>query len=235
MAPKAKILSGMVLSPETPGSPASGTDAQILAGIEWAIKNGAQVISMSLGGMRMSADVIDTYTRAIISANRVGIPVVAAVGNWGSQTSDSPGNDYFAFTVGATDSQDRAAGFSGGRTQIVEKSRYIGEQYLPVVYSKPEVSAPGVDIFSSVPGGKHEAWSGTSMATPHVAGALALLLGPETTIASADGLTRVSLLQQLLTATVTELGESGQNHRFGFGRIDVLRAFGYVQEQGFLQ
>lgn len=234
MAPKAKILSGMVLSPERPGAPASGTDAQILAGIEWAVRSGAQVISMSLGGMRLSPDVIDTYTRAFINANRVGIPVVAAVGNWGSQTSDSPGNDYFAFTVGATDARDLAAGFSGGRTQIVEKSRYIGEQYLPVVYSKPEVSAPGVDIYSSVPGGGYEAWSGTSMATPHVAAAMALLLGPQTTIASLDGLNRVATLQQLLTSTVTELGESGQNHRFGFGRIDVLRAFGYVQEQGFL-
>jgi subtilisin family serine protease len=116
----------------------------------------------------------------------------------------------------------------------VEKSRYIGEQYLPVVYSKPEVSAPGVDIYSSVPGGEYEAWSGTSMATPHVAAAMALLLGPQTTIASLDGLNRVATLQQLLTSTVTELGESGQNHRFGFGRIDVLRAFGYAQEQGFM-
>jgi subtilisin family serine protease len=182
----------------------------------------------------LSADVIDTYTRALINANRVGIPVVTAVGNWGSQTSDSPGNDYFAFTVGATDSQDRAAGFSGGRTQIVEKSRYIREQYLPVVYSKPDVSAPGVDIYSSVPGDGWEAWSGTSMATPHVAGAMALLLSPPTTVANVEGLKRIALLQQLMTSTVTELGESGQNHRFGFGRIDVLRAFGYAKEQGFI-
>ena len=234
MAPEAKILAGIVLKPDAPGQPASGTDSQILAGIEWAIKNDVDVISMSLGGMRLSADVIDTYTRALINANRVGIPVVTAVGNWGSQTSDSPGNDYFAFTVGATDSQDRAAGFSGGRTQIVEKSRYIREQYLPVVYSKPDVSAPGVDIYSSVPGGGWEAWSGTSMATPHVAGAMALLLSPPTTVANVEGLKRIALLQQLMTSTVTELGESGQNHRFGFGRIDVLRAFGYAKEQGFI-
>jgi subtilisin family serine protease len=163
----------------------------------------------------------------------LGIPVVVSIGNEGSQTSGSPGNDYFAFTVGATDASDRAAGFSGGRTQIIENSRYISQEYLPVVYSKPDVSAPGVDIFSSVPGGSWEVMSGTSMATPHVAGAIALLLSKPTTIADLEGIHRVNLLQTLLSSTVQELGESGQNHRFGFGRIDVLRAFGYANELGY--
>jgi hypothetical protein len=156
MAPEAKILSGLVLKG------GSGTDAQILAGLEWAIREGAQVISMSLGGLRLAADVLDTYTRTIINANRVGIPVVVAVGNEGSQTNGSPGNNYFAFTVGATDSEYWAAGFSGGRTQVFTVSRYINPKYLPLVYSKPEVSAPGVAIYSTVPGGNWEAWNGTS-------------------------------------------------------------------------
>jgi subtilisin family serine protease len=227
MAPEAQILAGLVLKN------GAGTDAQILAGIEWAMSKGAHVISMSLGGLRMAADVLDTYTRAIINANRMGIPVVVAVGNEGSQTTGSPGNDYFAFTVGATDVNDRAAGFSGGRTQIVEESRYIDARYLPVVFSKPDVSAPGVDIYSSVPGGKWEAWNGTSMATPHVAGAMALLLGG-TSILGITGTKRVDILQNLLISSVTELGESGQNHRFGYGRIDVLRALGYAQELGYV-
>lgn len=162
MAPKAKVLAALVLKKGT------GTDAQILAGMQWAIDNGAHVINMSLGGLRLTADVLDTYTRTIINANRVGIPVVVAVGNEGNQTTGSPGNDYFAFTVGATDSEDWAAGFSGGRTQVFSSSNYIDPKYLPLVYSKPEVSAPGVDIYSSIPRGKWEAWNGTSMATPHV-------------------------------------------------------------------
>ncbi len=81
MAPAAKILSGLVLKN------GSGTDAQILAGMDWAIRNGADVISMSLGGLRLSADVLDTYTRTIINANRMGIPVVVASGNDGNQTT----------------------------------------------------------------------------------------------------------------------------------------------------
>jgi subtilisin family serine protease len=228
MAPGAKILAGLVLKN------GSGTDAQILAGIEWAMTKGADVISLSLGGLRMTPDVLDTYTRAIINANRLGIPVVVAVGNEGSQTSGSPGNDYFAFTVGATDVQDRAAGFSGGRTQIVEDSRYIDPRYLPVVFSKPDVTAPGVDVYSSVPGKKWEAWNGTSMATPHVAGALALLLSEGSAIRDVDGSERVDILQNLLISTVKELGESGQNHRFGYGRIDALRAMGFAEEQGYI-
>ena len=227
MAPEAELLCGLVLKD------GGGTDAQILAGIEWAIASGAHVISMSLGGLRMTADVLDTYTRAIINANRVGIPVVVAVGNEGSQTSGSPGNDYFAFTVGATDAEDWAAGFSGGRTQVIERSRYIRAKDLPLVYSKPEVSAPGVAIYSCVPKRKWEAWNGTSMATPHVAGAMAQILGA-TQILQEPATQRVNLLQSLLVSTVKELGEAGQNHRFGHGRIDVLRALGYAKELGYL-
>lgn len=227
MAPEAKVLAGLVLKE------GSGTDAQILAGMEWAIRNGAQVISMSLGGLRFSVEVMDTYTRSIINANRLGIPVVVAVGNEGSQTSGSPGNDYFAFTVGATDADDRAAGFSGGRTQVFSSSRYVDQKYLPLVYSKPELSAPGVDIYSSVPKGKWEAWNGTSMATPHVAGAMALLLGSPASIAAEPASQRANLLQSLLLSTVEELGEAGQNHRYGYGRIDVLRALGYARELGY--
>ena len=226
MAPEADILGGLVLKE------GSGTDAQILAGMEWAIQNGADVISMSLGGLRMTPDVMDTYTRTIITANRLGIPVIIAMGNDGHQTSGAPGNDFFAFTVGATDVEDRAAGFSGGRTQIVSESRFVQARFLPLVYRKPDVSAPGVAVYSCIPDGKFASWNGTSMATPHVAGAVALLLSG-TTLQDVDRNRRAYLIQDLLNSTVDELGESGQDQRYGYGRIDVLRAIGYAHHLGY--
>lgn len=227
MAPEAKVLAGVVL----PNG--EGTEACILGGMQWALDQGADIISLSLGGLRLSPDVLDNYTQMIITANLAGVPVVVAVGNEGAQTSGSPGNDYFAFTVGATDVDDIAAGFSGGRTQIIQRSRYIDPDNLPLVYSKPDVSAPGVDVLSCVPGGKYEVMSGTSMATPHVAGAMALVLSALSGLRSVAGADRVNVLQQLLLSSVKELGEAGQNHRYGFGRIDTLRAVGFGKELGY--
>ncbi|HEX8417774.1 MAG TPA: S8 family serine peptidase [Methylobacterium sp.] len=232
MAPKAKIAAALVLKGRF-----GGTDAQILAGIDWAVNLDVDVISMSLGGLVMGPEVPSTYTSAIMSALRVGIPVVAAIGNEGSQTSGSPGSDYFAFAVGATDTADRAAGFSGGRTQVIRSSSFFPEGALPVVYSKPDVSAPGVAVYSCVPTGPgiKEPWehfNGTSMAAPHVAGAIALLLSA-TNIKNVDPADRAFLIQDLLTGSAEELGEAGQNHRFGFGRIDVLGAIGFAKELGY--
>ena len=175
--------------------------------------NKADVISLSLGGLRMSPDVLDTYTRTILNANRLGIPVVVAAGNDGSQTTGSPGNDVFAFTVGATDIADRPAGFSGGRTQVITTSRYIDPKYLPLVYSKPEVTAPGVDVYSAVPGGKWAVYNGTSMATPHVAGAMALLLSKPTAL---DATTSIAELSR--PAEGERVATTADEHGEGAGR-----------------
>ncbi len=227
VAPEAEIAAALVLN-----GALGGTDAQILAGIDWAVNKGVDAISMSLGGFVLGPDVPPTYTKAILSALQVGIPVIAAIGNEGSQTSGTPGSDFLAFAVGATDPSDRAAGFSGGRTQIIRRSQLFPESMLPLVYSKPDVSAPGVAIYSSVPGGKWEHFNGTSMATPHVAGAIALLLSA-TRLQTVPAAQRAFVIQDLLTGSAEELGESGQNHRFGFGRIDILRTIGFAQEKGY--
>ncbi len=86
---------------------------------------------------------------------------------------------------------------------------------------------------SSVPGGKWEAFNGTSMATPHVAGAIALLLSCTSILDVVDTNKRAFLIQDLLSGAVEELGESGQDHRYGFGRIDILRTIGYAIERGY--
>jgi hypothetical protein len=226
VAPEAKLCCGKVLGRN------GGTDAQILAGITWATNQGVDVISMSLGGLTLGPETLSTYTEAIVKAVLKGIPVVIAIGNDGSQTSGSPGNDLFALAVGATDVRDRPAGFSGGGTKLVRNSNYVNPALLPLAYSKPDVSAPGVAVVSSVPGGGWAALSGTSMATPHVAGALALLMSA-TDIKSVEPSKRAFTLSDVLSGSVEELGESGQDHRYGFGRIDVLRAIDLAKERGY--
>jgi len=227
VAPEAKIAAGLVLKGGT------GTDAQIQAGIQWAADTGVDVLSMSLGGLWLGPEVPEYYTEAIVNCLRQGIPVVVAIGNSGHQTTGMPGNEYLSFAVGATDHNDNAAGFSGGRTHILQESEYFDEKDLPIVYSKPDVCAPGVAIKSCVPGKKWKSFNGTSMATPHVSGAIALLLSATAIKKSIPINEKAFLIQDLLTASVEELGESGKDHRFGFGRIDILRAIGMAKERGY--
>ena len=228
VAPDAKLAAGLVLDGEE-----GGTDAQVLAGIDWAVETGVDVLSMSLGGLVLDAETPPTYTEAILTCMEAGIPVVAAIGNEGHQTSGSPGNDLFALSIGATDPDDRPAGFSGGRTQIIRESDYIDSEYLPLPYSKPDLSAPGVAIYSSVPGGDWKSFSGTSMATPHVAGAIAVLLSATNIRELESGEHLAFLIQDLITGAVEDLGESGQDHRYGFGRLDVLRAIDYAYQRDY--
>jgi subtilisin family serine protease len=228
VAPEAQLAVALVLNGRH-----GGTDAQVLAGIDWLVEQKVDVISMSLGGLTLDPETPNTYTEAILTCLRAGIPVVTAIGNEGSQTTGSPGNDLFAFAVGATDYFDRAAGFSGGRTHIIRESNFIPPQNLPLPYSKPDVSAPGVAVLSTIPKGRWAAFNGTSMATPHVAGAMALILSATDIKQTVPEAERAFILQDLLTGSAEELGESGQNHRFGFGRIDVLRAISFAVERGF--
>ena len=232
MAPDATVHVAKVLGPT------GGTDEQILRGLEWAIAERVDVVNMSLGGLSFDAGVMDTYTAAIAAARAAGIPVVAAIGNDGSQTSGSPGNDAFAFAVGATDFNDRIAAFSGGRTQAVYESDVIDRKHLPLIYSKPDLCAPGVDIYSCNGARGWEYANGSSMAAPHVTGAMALLLSRhdpagECEIHRLVGGDRVAALQQLLIGSVKELGENGQDHRYGWGRLDVSAAYTAAIDRGY--
>lgn len=227
VAPEAKVAVAMVLN-----GASGGTDAQVLAGFDWAVEQGVDVLSLSLGGLTLGPQTPSTYSQALITCLQAGIPVVTAIGNDGAQTSGSPGNDPFAFSVGATDLRDEVAGFSGGRTHIVERSQFLDPGLLPFVYVKPDVSAPGVAVRSSVPGGTWASFNGTSMAAPHVTGALALLLGATRVRETHAGPERAFLLTDLLAGTTLELGEAGLDARYGFGRINVLRALNQAKLEG---
>ncbi|WP_432161174.1 S8 family serine peptidase [Streptomyces sp. NRRL F-5630] len=165
VAPDADLAIGKVLSDEGEGS-----ESQIIAGMEWAAKDlGAKVVSMSLGSTEAS-DGTDPMAQAVNTlTEETGALFVVAAGNaGGAGTIGSPGAADEALTVGAVDSFDQAAYFTSKGPRFLDNAL------------KPDVSAPGVDILAArsslVPGeGVYTKMSGTSMATPHVAGVAALL------------------------------------------------------------
>jgi subtilisin family serine protease len=149
-----------------------GNSPELVAAIEAAVADGMDVINMSLGEPEIEPS-RDIVVRALAAAARAGVVSVVAAGNdfaeFGRGSVGSPGSAPDAITVAAvttnrTGPDDVVAGFSSsGPTPLSLRL-------------KPEVSAPGVQILSSIPGGAYTASSGTSMAAPHVAGAVALLL-----------------------------------------------------------
>ncbi|MFE0174428.1 S8 family serine peptidase [Streptomyces sp. NPDC059002] len=170
VAPGAKLLSGKVLSDE-----GYGEDSEIIAGMDWAAAQGADVVNLSLGGGDTPG--VDPLEATVnkLSADK-GILFAIAAGNDGEPGSvGSPGSADAALTVGAVDDNDKLADFSS-------QGPRVGDGAI-----KPDVTAPGVDITAAAAPGsviekevgqKPEGYltiSGTSMATPHVAGAAALL------------------------------------------------------------
>jgi subtilisin family serine protease len=205
VAPEARLASALVLSGGT------GTFAQIIAGMQWAIGQGVHVVNMSLGGLGYST----IWNLPVLNATLAGVLVVASIGNSGQGTSGGPGNDPLSVGVGATNHLEQVAGFSSGQTLVSVPWFFLTLR----PYIKPDISAPGVQVESSIPGPDVAAFNGTSMAAPHVAGATALLLSTETALQGDPFATRAILL-----GTVEDFGEAGRDQRFGFGRVDAQSA-----------
>lgn len=142
VATGAKIIHGKVL-----GDSGNGGDNGIAAAIDWAVAEGAEVISMSLGSQSPSP----TIEAAMIRAANAGAWVIAAAGNEGRQGIGWPGRYDSCIDVAAVDRDFQVAGFSSRGEKI-------------------DTSGPGVDIVSAKPGGGYRTMSGTSMATPFIAG-----------------------------------------------------------------
>ncbi|HKJ12195.1 MAG TPA: S8 family serine peptidase [Ornithinimicrobium sp.] len=159
VASEAEIYAGKVL-----GDSGSGSDAGILAGINWAVANECAVISMSLG-----ADVPEQHPPYVVAGRRAlerGSLIIAAAGNNADRPGDpgfvgTPANSPAVMAVGAVDSALAVARFSA--------------RSLPGSGGQVDLAGPGVEVFSSWPmPERYHSISGTSMATPHAAGVAAV-------------------------------------------------------------
>ena len=202
VAPGADLLIGKVL-----GNDGSGDDSWVIAGMEWAVAQHARVVSMSLGGSEAS-DGTDPMSRALdrLSAESGALFVVAA-GNAGQEAvMGAPGVADAALTVAAVDDEDRLAPFST-----------MGPRYGDYAL-KPDIAAPGVEILAAKAGGTaesgyYQAMSGTSMATPHVAGAAAILAQEH------PDWTGTRLKDALMSTSAPLAGTTA--YQVGAGRVDL--------------
>ena len=171
VAPRAYIGSYKALVRTETGLSPNGNSPEIVAAIEAAVRDGMDVINLSIGEPEIEPR-RDIVARALDAAAAAGVVPVVAAGNdfedLGAGTISSPANSARAIAVAAvelaaTPAATRLAEFSSAGPTTIS------------LRLKPDVAAPGVEILSSVPGGGWASFSGTSMAAPHVAGAAALL------------------------------------------------------------
>jgi len=205
IAPGATIIAIKVL-----GSGGSGAWANLWQAIEEAIYNNAKVISMSLGGF--PDDTTRTRLRtACQTAISAGIILVIAAGNSGASGIGSPGDTPEVITIGAIDSSEAIASFS---------SRGPTKPWNGQTFVKPDVSGPGVGVIScSYNSNGYATMSGTSMATPHVAGVVALMLQAKPSLTCETA-------RQVLEATAKDLGTPGKDNSYGAGLVNAQRAVG---------
>jgi len=163
----------------------------------WAADNGADVISCSFGGKGYSQTMKDAIDYAVIDN---GCVVVASMGNSSRSETFYPAGYQSVIAVGATDAHDEIASFSTTGDHM-------------------SICAPGVEIYSTMPGGGYDYLSGTSMACPFVAGAAALILSQN------PGMSPEEIKTQL-EETAVDLGISGFDSIFGYGRVDLAAAVG---------
>ncbi|MCX8185091.1 MAG: S8 family serine peptidase [Sulfolobales archaeon] len=216
--PNAKLMIASVI----PGG--YGTMAQVLAGLEWVIEPydcyGRRVdaprplvVSMSLGARGDYSNVLLTAIKKLLE---LGIVVVAAIGNGGPHSSSNPGNVWGVIGVGAIDINDKVADFSS--YEEVEwptpPDEWPFKGSYPKRYLKPDLVAPGVRVTGAYPGSLLAIGSGTSAATPLVAG-VAAIVASELKKSGLSGVKLVESVYDILTSTVVALDHPGA----GRGRV----------------
>lgn len=215
VAPGVRLVVGKIFDEE-----GSADEAQILDGMQWmadpdgnpATDDAPMLVSNSWGSDVPSGDPVNKGPcRAVDGWMKLSILPIFAAGNYGPKprTVSVPAACPAAVAIGATDFNDEIAPFSARG---------------PVIWStgtlmKPLLSAPGVKILSTTLFGRYGTMSGTSMATPHVAGVAALVYQRNPRARPED-------VVQALVRGAVDLGPAGQDPGFGWGRLDAVRAVG---------
>jgi hypothetical protein len=198
VAPNASILAVRAFGESS--NTAEGTTVSIIKGIEWAVSQGAKVINMSFAGPRDPA-----LERAIKVARDKGVVLIAAAGNAGPKSPPLyPAADPNVIAVTATDARDRGFRAANQGPQL-------------------SVASPGVEILAPAPEEAYQMSTGTSIATAHISGVVALMLERDPTLTPAD-------VRRVLEETATDLGPKGKDAQFGWGLVNPQRALEVVNK-----
>lgn len=202
-----------------------GGEPTWITAMEFAIDYGASVMSMSLGSgqgnmslrtANANALTAGVYHSVAAANNGPGAGTVLSPGDgpppWFHPDQAHHGGQTAVVTVGATNSSDGIASFSS-RGPVTCWSDYSDSS--PLI--DPDISGPGVDVVSTQWGGGYTTMSGTSMATPHLAGVAALLL-------SANPGLSVAQMDSIIEVTSLDLGSAGKDNTYGAGRVDAYQA-----------
>ncbi len=184
------------------GANGSGYLSDVIEGLQWSAANGMKVANMSLG----TSSNIQSFHDAIIAARNAGVVLVAAAGNSGAAVG-FPAAYPEVIAVSATDSNNNLASFSSRGPEV-------------------DLAAPGVSIYSAYKGSGYATLSGTSMASPHVAGSAALVLNTPVGAydLDADGLWDPTEVQNKLQDRAGDLGAAGFDNLFGWGLVNAYQA-----------
>lgn len=218
IAPAADLSVAAVLTYKGEDGGVFGYLAQILHGLNWLVQDagtgdGVDIVNMSLGMRSLAGSELLSLYDLCDLCREVGTLLVAAIGNSGEQGQGNhgyPARFDNVLSVGAV-----------GRDGIIASFSDWGSAYKrsqPLTTTKPDLCAPGVDIFSAMPGNLYEAKSGTSMAAPIVSGVAALLAQKEPHL-----LAEPQKVVEKLLASTKRLTESDQSHseRTGSGVISL--------------
>jgi subtilisin family serine protease len=210
VAPRAQLLVAKALDKN-----GAGGNSGLLKALQWMVDPDGNpathdqplAVSCSWGSYTWLPIFSRVFWSSVNGLREAGVIPVFASGNDGPGKLSIPGSYPQSLAVGATDDRDKVAEFTSCGTT----------SWGGVSVTKPDISAPGDFIYSCVPGNKYEYMSGTSMATPIVAGAIALIKVKK------PSLTPIQI-QQLLYNSAKDLGASGTDAVFGHGLVDVERA-----------